>query len=313
MKSRRATPQLSFPFDQGPFHGRTRRPPAPSAPGGRGGQTRSPSAREPAPRSARRTYDPGVPIPGGADAPLPYRVRLQAEAPSDEAELLARRLVEMVRTPLHLLVHDNRSTMVSFRREDDALHLRVHRMFLNAGPEVVQALAQYARQRCPEAGRRLDLYVKENRACIRALDVEEIRSRPLTTRGEVHDLAAIYDELNARYFGGSVDARIGWGRGSSGRRRSIRMGAYYHDTRTILLHPALDQAAVPRYFVELVVYHEMLHQAVPQRRTASGRRCIHSPEFRARERMFHDYERARRWEKNNLGLLLRPPGRSRRG
>ena len=70
------------------------------------------------------------------------------------------------------------------------------------------------------------------------------------------------------------------------------MGAYYHETRTILIHPALDRAEVPRYFVELVVFHEMLHQAVPQERSETGRRNIHSDEFRRREALFRDFERA---------------------
>jgi hypothetical protein len=158
----------------------------------------------------------------------------------------------------------------------------------------------------------LDRHVRDNRERIKPVDLEQVRAKPLRTEGEVHDLQALYDALNDRYFGGTVDARIGWGRGSKGtRRRSIRMGAYYHDTATILIHPALDRAEVPRYFVELVVYHEMLHQAVPQQRTESGRRCIHSVEFRARERLFHDFERAREWESRHLALLLRPARKDR--
>lgn len=231
------------------------------------------------------------------------------------ARRLADRLQSLVDLPLRLRIHDNRSTMVSFRRETEALHLRVHHMFLDADREVLQAIADYSQFRDRAAGSILDRYVRANRDRIRPMDVEQLRSRPLQTQGEVHDLADIYDGLNARYFGKGVDARIGWGRGSTNRRRrSIRMGAYYHDTRTILIHPALDRVEVPRYFVEFVVYHEMLHQAVPQHRTPSGRRCVHTPEFRAREKLFHDYDRARAWEDRNLNLLLRPKSsRSRFG
>lgn len=245
----------------------------------------------------------------------PVVVSRTPSCPPEHARRLADDLQSLVELPLRLQIHDNRSTMVSFRREPGVLHLRVHHMFLRAERPVLKALAEYASSRGQAAGSVLDRYVRSNRERIRPMDVERLRSRPLETRGEVHDLAAIYDALNARYFGGGVDARIGWGRGATDRRRrSIRMGAYYHDTRTILIHPALDRVEVPRYFVELVVYHEMLHQAVPQHRTASGRRCVHSPEFRAREQLFHDYDRARDWEDRNLGLLLRPRStRSRSG
>jgi hypothetical protein len=225
---------------------------------------------------------------------------------ADGAHRLVSELRALVGSPVSLRVHDNRSTMVSLKRDAGQLHLRVHHMFLTAGPEVVRALADYARQRSARAGRVLDQYVRDNRAAIKPVDLERHRARPLQAMGRVHDLAAIYADLNARYFGGEVAARIGFGRGSNRRRRSIRMGAYYHETATILIHPALDRAEVPRYFVELVVYHEMLHQAVPHKKGETGRRCIHSPEFRRRERLFEHYEQARLWERHNLSLLLKP-------
>lgn len=254
-------------------------------------------------------------------APQPRVLRLPAPvrpAPGDEAAgRLTRALRSLIGTAIDLRVHDNRSTMVSFRQDPGRLHLRVHHMFLDAPPEVLRALADYARTRAADAGRVLDQYVLANRDRIRPADPRESAGRPLRAQGQVHDLQAIFDELNRRYFRGTVQARIGWGRGSTRRRRrTIRLGAYFHDTQTILMHPAMDRPEVPRFFVELVVYHEMLHQAVPQPLGASGRRCVHSPEFRARERLFHDYERARDWEDRHLGLLLRPtsssvPGRSR--
>jgi hypothetical protein len=223
-----------------------------------------------------------------------------------EAHRLVAELRALVGTPVILRVHDNRSTMVSLKRDPEHLHLRVHHMFLAAGPDVVRALADYARQRSARAGKVLDQYVRENRAAIKPVDLERHRARKLVERGRVHDLGEIYASLNERYFQGTVDARIGFGRGSNRRKRSIRMGAYYHETRTILIHPALDRPEVPRYFVELVVYHEMLHQAVPHKKGETGRRCIHSPEFRQRERLFEHYERARHWERVNLSLLLKP-------
>lgn len=270
MKSRRSSDQLSLPFERS----------APVA-----------SPRTAVERPARaRPVVPSV----GAPAPRAW-----------EPHQLAGEIGRLAGTPVRLRVHDNRSTMISFRREARAIHLRVHHMFLRAGPEVVGALAEYARVRCERSGRLLDDFVRRNRVAIKPADPEKARQRPLRTLGETHDLAALFASINARYFDGAIDARIGWGRGSVARpRRSIRMGAYFHETRTILIHPALDRAAVPRYFVELVVFHEMLHQAVPQQRDAAGRRCVHSPEFRAREREFADFDRARVWERDNLGILL---------
>jgi hypothetical protein len=195
--------------------------------------------------------------------------------------------------------------MVSFRRAPDALELRVHRMFVDAEPEVVQALADYARAQSPGSSRVLDRFVRKNREAIRPR--ESALKSPLQHRGAAHNLLDIFDALNARYFSGEIQARIGWGRGAGAReRQSMRMGAYLQESRTILINPALDSSKVPRYFVELVVYHEMLHQAVPQQRSRTGRRAVHSREFKSRESQFADFDRAKAWERQNVNQLLRP-------
>ena len=54
----------------------------------------------------------------------------------------------------------------------------------------------------------------------------------------------------------------------------------------------------------LVVGHEPDFSDLVQELTG-GRRVVHGSEFRARERSFPGYTRARAWEKANLHLLLR--------
>ena len=83
------------------------------------------------------------------------------------------------------------------------------------------------------------------------------------------------------------------------------MGVYFHDQKVIRIHPAIDDTRVPRYFVEMVVFHEMLHQIHPPAVDGAGRRVVHGAEFRAAERRFPGYWRARAWEKAHLHLLLR--------
>ena len=168
----------------------------------------------------------------------------------------------------------------------------------------MRALAGFTGRNRRAHGRAIDEYVRENRELIRP--VAPRPEAPLAPRGRVHDLAEIYAALNAREFDGAVHARIGWGRRSGGgRRRSIKMGVYFHDQKIIRIHPALDDARVPRYFVEMVVFHEMLHQIHPPAIDAAGRRVVHGAEFRAAERRFPGYARARAWEKAHLHLLLR--------
>ncbi len=220
------------------------------------------------------------------------------------ASALADTISALVGERVRLVVHDNRSTMVSFRRHRGLLHYRVHHMFLDAPEEVVSALAQFAAPRRVaarrrDAGSRIDAYVRQHRARI-----GEPRPALVRPRGQVHDLQAIFDRLNAEHFGGTVRARIGWGPNRNrGRRRTIKTGVYVQDARLIRVHPALDRPQVPELYVAMVVFHEMLHQVVPaiERR---GRRVVHGEEFRRRERAYPDYEAAKRWEESNLSLLL---------
>ncbi len=220
------------------------------------------------------------------------------------ADVLSSLLTERVR----LTVHDNRSTMVSFRREEDELHYRVHHMFLDAPGEVVRALAAFAgtargsAARRREAGTRIDGFVRHNRARISAP-----RADRLQAKGRVHDLQEIFDALNAGHFGGTIEARIGWGPVRCGRRRrTVKTGVYVQDARVIRIHPTLDRPAVPRFYVAAVVFHEMLHQAIPAR-DVNGRRIVHGPDFRHHERAYPDHERAKAWEERNLALLLSSP------
>ena len=81
------------------------------------------------------------------------------------------------------------------------------------------------------------------------------------------------------------------------------MGSYSVEDRLIRIHPALDRWFVPRYFLEWIVFHEMLHQVhdIP---VVGGRRQFHTPEFLAEEKQFEGYERARAWERENLDRIL---------
>lgn len=238
----------------------------------------------------------------------------QLTLPSREARLsAARRLADELSSILservRLTVHDNRSTMVSFRRRPGEVHYRVHHMFLEAPGEVVSALAAFAGPgrggagaRRRRAGSHIDAFVKAHRARIAAPRAD--RLEPL---GRVHDLQAIFDQVNAAHFDGAIEARIGWGPIRPGRRRrTVKTGVYVQDARIIRIHPTLDRPEVPTFYVAAVVFHEMLHQAVPAREV-NGRRVVHGAEFRRRERAYPDHARARAWEDWNLALLLSSP------
>ena len=204
---------------------------------------------------------------------------------------------------------DNRYTMISVKREKGLFRLRLHHMFLDAEPEVVRALGRYVARNDRDASQLLgQLHRHQPAQDPPRAPRAAAPSVTLETRGEVHDLQEIYDELNQRYFDGAIDARITWGQrtppgAQAAPRNSIKMGSYSVEDRLIRIHPSLDRLFVPRLFVEWIVYHEMLHQKhdIP---VVGGRRQFHTPEFLAEEATFEHYDRARRWERENLDRLL---------
>jgi hypothetical protein len=204
---------------------------------------------------------------------------------------------------LSLRLTDNRYTIISVQRGRECYRVRVHRMFGGVEPRLLRALARYVVHNDQRASSLLSAYIEEHQELIRR-PLRRPREAVVRTRGQVHDLGAILNRLNQRYFAGKLEVRITWGSARRRRaQRSIRVGAYSVEDRLIRVHPVLDQAVVPQYFVDWIVFHEMLHgkHAIVR---VGGRRCFHPPDFTREERAFPDYLRARMWEKANLDRLL---------
>jgi hypothetical protein len=205
--------------------------------------------------------------------------------------------------PLELTFTENRSVLLSFRKKNGILRLRLHRMFLHAPMEVVRAVARGACRTGRSADGVVRRFMNENlhRVCTSAR-----RLPPLRTQGRVHDLAVIRDRLSQRFFAGKLEVAVTWGRGGAHPRRGrLTFGSYDPVLRLVRIHPVLDRRDVPLYFLESVVYHEMLHHrlgGVPDR---VGRTVYHSRAFREAEARFPWHREALAWEKDNLAHLLR--------
>jgi hypothetical protein len=273
--------------------------------------TQSPLGRT----SRARALHPLAPriAPAAVRVPDPRHSEVEVTFPSGHPQIfvhegarqaLERRLTQAHHRPVLLSVTDNRRNMISHSNRAGVLSARIHHMFLDAPSTVQEALVQYVVRGDRSASSLVGRYIEENGHRIRA---SRPVLAPLTTQGNVHDLLSIFRKVNDTYFGGSVEALITWGRRGSpppGGRRSIKLGSYSAVERLIRVHPALDKAWVPRYFVACIVHHEMLHHVIPQSQ-GNGRRMLHPPAFKAREKLFRDYERSLAWEKAHLARLLR--------
>lgn len=227
---------------------------------------------------------------------LPPDLRLAVR----DVQALHRQLNE--RLPgLHLVLTDNRRRMVSVKKRKGYWRMRLHHMFVGCEEPTLDALADLASggETLRKARAQIKDYIDRNRDAISFdVDAEEIDGE-----GEHHDLVAMLDKWREKLGDSALsEVVITWGRYGRGQR-TIRFGSYDFDRNLIRIHPALDQRWVPAYFVEFVVYHELLHALYPPQGGAS-RRVVHTDEFRRQERAFPRYQEAMIWERNNLARFM---------
>ena len=217
---------------------------------------------------------------------------------------LERRLSDGSPRPVLLSITDNRHAMISHSEEKGVVRARVHHMFLDAPPSVLDALVRYVRVGDRHASNVIGRYIEANTLRL----AKASRNQRLVTQGNHHDLLAVFQRLNDEYFDGSLNVLVTWGarsrRPPKKPRATIKLGSYSFQDRLIRIHPVLDRRWVPRYFLAYVMFHEMLHHAMPATR-GPGRRLLHPPEFRERERELRHHERALAWERAHLHRLLR--------
>jgi hypothetical protein len=119
------------------------------------------------------------------------------------------------------------------------------------------------------------------------------RKRVTGPKGGHYDLETIFEELNRRFFHGLM-ARplLSWSENHS--RQSL--GHYDPAHNTIVVSKIFDRAEVPACAIEYLLYHEMLHLRHPVK-LRGARRCVHSKEFRAEEKLFPQLEEAKQFLK----------------
>jgi len=120
------------------------------------------------------------------------------------------------------------------------------------------------------------------------------RKRISGAQGQVYDLDTIFDDLNTRFFHGLLGRpQMTW----SGAHARAMLGHFDPAHNTIVISRVFDRAQVPRYVVEYIVFHEMLHLKHPVKLRGS-RRCVHGKDFQAEEKSFPHLEEAKRFLKH---------------
>lgn len=171
----------------------------------------------------------------------------------------------------HLKIKINEGFILA---DQDIIQAVIHSMLLDKTPETSTLMTEYS---LSETFTELLLALE--------LMVDDLRE---TSQGNVYDLAAVFASVNQTYFNQEVtQPRLCWSKVYSHRK----FGHYEPSRDRVVISLSLDSAKLPRYVIEFVMYHELLHK-VHGGRTQNGRRWVHTPEFHRDERQFKYFSQA---------------------
>jgi len=229
-------------------------------------------------------------------------MQLQTALPFESPEQVFARLFRQYRprTPLaevRLVFkrYANANSAISFR--EGRLAVRLSDLWQGAPAQVLEALAEILiakmfRRESPAHAATLYRRWLNRQDVRRSLQtVKLVRGRKFVSspRGRAWDLDEIFDELNVKYFNGLMQRpQLGWSR----RVSRTTLGHYDPSHNAIILSRLLDSPDVSRLAVEYVLYHEMLHLHYPVDHSGA-RRCVHTPEFKAHEKLFPQFKEAK--------------------
>jgi hypothetical protein len=185
----------------------------------------------------------------------------------------------------------------TIRLREAVAHVRISDLLEGAPEGVITAIAHillakvYRKPIQALHSTRYRRYVSSHDMSAKAQLVRQMRGRKRidSPRGQIYDLDEVFEELNRQFFYGLLARpQMTWSRAHS--RHSL--GHFDPAHNAIVVSRVFDQPRVPRYAVEYIVYHEMLHLKHPVKLRGS-RRCVHGPEFQAEERLFPELEKAK--------------------
>lgn len=121
----------------------------------------------------------------------------------------------------------------------------------------------------------------------------------LRTAGRIYDLREVFSTINAVYFAGGLVSHIRWNKSNSRSYQTNYIDPQGKRNSLISIARTYNRPDVPRFAIEGIVFHEMLHIAVPPYKRGH-QNIIHGAEFKRAERQFPFFKEWRRWEKDHL-------------
>ncbi len=199
--------------------------------------------------------------------------------------------------PLEIRFRRFTSLNTTIRLREGRLIVRLSDLLEHAPESVHHAIAHilvaklYRKPVSPAQADRYRRYTQSEPVARQAERIRQTRGRKRisTAQGHQYDLDEVFEAVNCRFFYGLLGRpTLTW----SERVARRMLGHYDAAHNTIVVSRVFDRPGTPRYAIEYLLYHEMLHLKHPVK-VRGGRRCVHSREFQAEERLFPELDLAR--------------------
>ena len=206
------------------------------------------------------------------------------------------------RLSVDLIINENkRSLFTVLAKKHGGIRISLHRMFLEAPLAVLESLSRYLQTGNKNFLTAISHFIDEK--SYQRSYLQKVESGAMHVIGDYYDLSAILIRLQEEYFENKGPNLITWF-GQKKTRSRIIFGEYQPLLQLVKINKKLDHPSVPDYFVDYVVFHEMLHHMIPSSTLPSGRRSIHGPEFHKREKSYSHYQKAIEWQKKHKHLFF---------
>ena len=192
--------------------------------------------------------------------------------------------------PIHLRFRRFTSLNTTIRLREGQIHVSLSDLLEGAPESVIRAIAHILLAklyRKPIDAGHNARYKRFASSAAVTKQTELIRhargsKRYFGPEGRFYNLEEVFDSLNVRFFGGLLGRPdLTWSEHTARRM----LGHYDAAHNMIVVSRVFDRPSSPRYAIEYLLYHEMLHLKHPVRMRGL-RRCVHSREFKADEAQF---------------------------
>ncbi|MBD2504471.1 M48 family peptidase [Anabaena azotica] len=198
--------------------------------------------------------------------------------------------------PLQLMIAiNNIAGLYKGKISTSAASIMVSEGFINAPNAVLQALVESAllgkKQKNTQIIREFASTEEYSNVLLELDLIAEVMAE--NPQGKFYNLDELFDKVNHEYFFSSLPKpRLAWSRINTYRK----LGHYESARDRVVISLTLDDAKVPEFVVEFVLYHELLHK-YHGTKWVQGKRMVHTKEFRASESQFKFYNEASEWLK----------------